>query len=435
MDTETLLEPIVGKVEEGEPLTEPELKALSQEVERQPGNLDWLLCLAHALVNSERPAEALRVAERAAQIKPGEPLVLLARARALGALERFSEAERDLRQVLSRYPGHADAMRALALLRLRAGAPEDAARLARSVLEADPLDEATHQILAEAEAASSSGISAPPAAQPESTLTREEFAEQLSRSFAERGLSARADAAATTMVVRLAPGHDVRLSLDGLRSSSKTEKRGQAWFIEDLVGRLAKLHAPERTPALEEVRERLFPVLRPPCFLKRSGPALQLKAPAGLLWLFAIDHPDFVSYVPPEAATRWGLPLDELLRIALGNLERKPIEPARYRIGPAGLQPVGPEAGAWDLLAFDSGDGYDASRLLSPAHLQLLARVDPGPWVVAIPVGAYAVLARASDAPKRAVLKALAESESSGPEGLCSSLFSLDGGRLESLSD
>lgn len=128
-------------------------------------------------MDADRTAQAL---ERAERLEPGEILVMLAQARALAALERYAEAEARLRAVLARRSSHADAERALALLRLRDGAPEEARALARQVLEIDALDEPTGQTLAEAQAAPSA--LAPRPAKP----SRETFAAELERAFCER---------------------------------------------------------------------------------------------------------------------------------------------------------------------------------------------------------------------------------------------------------
>ncbi|MGI5863792.1 MAG: tetratricopeptide repeat protein [Myxococcales bacterium] len=414
MDERTL-EPIVARVEAGYPLSERALELLERAVQERPGNLDWLLCLAHALINSERAAQALPLLERAAASRPNETLVLLARARALGALERYGEAERDLRAILARSPGHADALRALALLRLRSGAPREAAEMIRRVLAIDPLDEEARAVLAEIEA------SVGP--QPEEpSISRSDFARELQTSLTERGLKSRADAEASLIVVELAPRREVRLSLTELWEKALGERRGHAWFIEDLVGRLSRLKAPERVPPLEQVRERIFPVLRPKSFLERSGPALQSEAPAGLLWLFALDHPDFVSYLPPECSQQWGLKVPEIAEIAMANLGRAPVPPTRYRVGPRSLEPVAADSERWDLLAFEAGDGYDTSRLLSPAHQALLDQIDRIPWVAAMPESACALLARLHDKSALEVLKSIDEG---------ALLYRLEAGRLE----
>ena len=132
------LDALVARVEEGEALSERELDRIGREVRARPESLDWRLCFAHALINSDLPHRALEVLRFEGASGMHEILLHIVRARALGALERYGEAEAELKKILRIYPGHADALRALALLRLREGAPEQAARLCEEVLMTDP---------------------------------------------------------------------------------------------------------------------------------------------------------------------------------------------------------------------------------------------------------------------------------------------------------
>ncbi len=406
------LAPLVARVEEGSRLSDPDLDRLRAACARRPESADWWLCLAHALVNGDQAGEALRVLERAAALQPGAILVPLAQARALGALERYAEAEALLKGVLASSPAHADALRALALLRLRSGAPAEAAGLARRVLDTDPLDEEARQIAAEAEAAAA----APPASSGGWPLETE-----LLRSLQGQGLSAKVDAASGAVSVALEGGRAVRLSLSSLATEARADPRGPGRHLDNLARSLARLVPPERSPDLAQVRGRIFPVLRPLSFLAATGPALGCEAPAGLRWLFALDDPEFVAYLPPAAAQRWGLSPEALLALAFENLERAQAAPSRYRAGRAGLLPA--PSGPWDLLAFDKGDGYDASRLLSPAHRALLSF--KGPFAAAIPTRSCALLAPLDRPKAMALLRVVAKAQADGPEGLCHDLFRL----------
>jgi tetratricopeptide (TPR) repeat protein len=415
------LGPVVARVEEGARLTGAELDRLWRTSSRRPESADWMLCLAHALVNNDRPAEALGVLERAAALRPGELLVLLAQARALAALERFAQAESLLEQVLARHPSHADALRAFGLLRLWAGAPGEALRLARRALEADPLDEEARQIAAEAEAAADATASAAPS-----------FEAELARALGARGLAARVDAGSGTASIALGEGRAVRLSLAGLRAVAQSDPGGAAKHLENLAKAVARLEPPGRTPELARVRARIFPVLRPPSFLGASGPALGCGAPAGLRWLFALDDPELVAYLPPEAARRWGVEPEAILALALENLERAPVAPSKYRAARGGLTLA--REGAWDLLAFDAGDGYDASRLLSPVHRALLPGDGSKVFAAAIPTRGCALLAPLERPEAVALLGAVARAQAEAPEGLSPELFRLkEDGDLSSL--
>lgn len=419
------VEALVARVERGEALSESDLAKLERACDERPDSLDRLLCLSHALVNSERPARALSVLARAVERAPAEPLARLARARALGALERFSEAGRELEAVLARAPGHADAMRALALLRLKAGAPSDAARLARQVLERDPVDEASKQILAEAEAAMASTPDASPAPAVASEPSVEALAADLRRSLAERGLKSKLDTDRASLLVELQPGRVGRLSLPSLHQAALADPRGAAAFVEATVGSLSRLQAPPELPELASVRERIFPALRTAEFPKKAGDVLSMPGPAGLLWAFALDHPGFVTFLPARAAAAWSVGTDELFRLAMENLERAPVAPTRYRSKDGRLSETDRD---WDVLAFDAGDGYDAARLLAPKHRALVDALHPGPWTVALPTTGYVLLAREGEKAVRELLEAAARSEGGRPDGMSPALFRLADG-------
>ena len=148
-----LLDSLVTRVEEGDALNDEELALIGRQVEERPDSLDWRLCFAHALINSDFPQKALELLHFEGAEGMHEILLHIVRARAYGAMERYGEAEAELKKILRIYPGHADALRALALLRLREGAPAEAVRLCEDVLTTDPLDDATKQILAAAKEA------------------------------------------------------------------------------------------------------------------------------------------------------------------------------------------------------------------------------------------------------------------------------------------
>ncbi|MGC4122802.1 MAG: hypothetical protein QM765_51165 [Myxococcales bacterium] len=415
------VEALVGKVEHGDALSESELQTLERACDEHPESVDWRLCLSHALVNSERAERALSVLARAVERAPGEPLVRLARARALGALERYGEASTELVAVLARSPGHADALRALALLRLKAGSPSDAARLARQVLETDPIDEAAKQILAEAEAADATTPSAIVSAPPPPPSV-DSFAKDLRKSLAERGLKSKLDPDRASLLVELQPGRVGRLSLPSLHQEALADPRGVAAFIEATVGSLSRLQAPSDLPDFASVRERVVPALRSAAFPKKAGEVLTMPGPAGLLWAFALDHPGYVTFLPAKAAQSWGVTTDDLLSLAMANLDRKPVAPSRYLARNGRLSETDK---AWDVLAFDEGDGYDAARLLAPKHRALLDALHPGPWIVALPTTGYALLAREGEKASRGLLEAAARTESSRPDGLSPILFRL----------
>src|SRR5690349_15433430 len=106
------LERMVTLIQEGEPLRDEDLQRLTALAAAEPLNLDLQVCLGHGLVNVDRSDEALPIFERALRKRPDEVIILQGRARAFAALERYEEAEGDLRRCLRIQPRHADSLRA-----------------------------------------------------------------------------------------------------------------------------------------------------------------------------------------------------------------------------------------------------------------------------------------------------------------------------------
>lgn len=240
------LDALVARVEAGDALTEAELDRLGREVQARPQSLDWRLCLAHALVNSDLPHRALEVLRFEGATGMHEILLHIVRARALGALERYGEAEAELRKILRIYPGHADALRALALLRLREGAPAQAVQLCEEVLMTDPLDDATKQILANAREALAAGERADGACPNASSarverLSRGRFFQMVDQALAGKSWPHRIAGQRGELFVELPRKGLVRLPIDPIWQASRgTTTRRQA-AVDELVRELERI--------------------------------------------------------------------------------------------------------------------------------------------------------------------------------------------------
>ena len=421
---EAWLSRMVVLIQDGLPLPEDDLQTLAALAAKEPSNLDLQVCLGHGLVNGERAEAALPIFERALIRKPDEVIILQGRARAFAALARYAEAEADLRRCLRIQPRHADSLRALALLRLRAGAPSECVKLLELVLETDRFDVEARQILEEAKALIASG--ATEVQHSHQPASREEFAEALTAALEARGLKSVADADRGILVVRFSKGRDGRLSLGSLFDAYASGTRGLEETVTTLADGLLLMKDPRRIPELDSVREQIFPVVRTPEFLVQSGPTLCAEGPAGLLVCFAIDYPDFVSYLPAEATEKWSVTPADMEKLAMANLARRLSAPARYRVVDGGLKESADQR--WDLLAFEAGDGYDAARLLSPEHRALLESLAGGMLVAAIPTRAYALVARGSDAATLRFLGELARAESQTGQRVTERLFRISPG-------
>ena len=114
---------------------------------------------------------------------------------------------------------------------------------------------------------------------------------------------------------------------------------------------------------LVEVRERKLPMLAYREFL------------ADLMITYVIDEERSVAYINEEHLDRWSMSAHDLHEQSLVNLRRR-TEQVKYTTVGAGEQ---------QLFIFNSGDGYDASRLLLSEVLAEWARALPGNLVIGIP--------------------------------------------------
>jgi uncharacterized protein YtpQ (UPF0354 family) len=114
---------------------------------------------------------------------------------------------------------------------------------------------------------------------------------------------------------------------------------------------------------LVEVRERKLPMLAYREFL------------GDLMITYVVDEERSVAYINEEHLDRWEVSAQDIHERSLANLRRR-TEQIKYTTVGAGDQ---------QLFIFNSGDGYDASRLLLSEVLAEWARVLPGNLVIGIP--------------------------------------------------
>ncbi|WP_029214418.1 DUF1444 family protein [Kallotenue papyrolyticum] len=159
-------------------------------------------------------------------------------------------------------------------------------------------------------------------------------------------------------------------------------------------------HAPEQLPAIwdalraavlelppdrseddpETLLERVMPMLKPLALLQavreRRLPLLAYRPLVGQLMLaYVIDEGRSVAYINEDHLRTWRVDEALLHRRALANLRRRPWRPQPGRLG----------SGAQSLLIFNSGDGYDATRVILPELFSEFAASIPGRLVLGVP--------------------------------------------------
>lgn len=118
---------------------------LRRAVEANPRHLDAHKHLAGAYLRLGRLAEAEKVAQQALQVRE-EPEIRVLLAAVRFKAGRLEEAEADLRQVLERDPGSAEAMRQMGLLRHRQGRADEAVEFYRRALAVAPAPDLHYNI-------------------------------------------------------------------------------------------------------------------------------------------------------------------------------------------------------------------------------------------------------------------------------------------------
>lgn len=138
---------------------------------------------------------------------------------------------------------------------------------------------------------------------------------------------------------------------------------------------------------LEAVRERVFPMLKPAASLE--GVSASIADPdkrpvyrsweAGLVIALVLDAPDNMTYLRQCDLARWRIDFDSLLELALENLEAASEGlPLRMSQSPDEDSPSA-------FIVIDSGDGYDATRILLPRQRDFLAKYLGPEYLVGIP--------------------------------------------------
>jgi uncharacterized protein YtpQ (UPF0354 family) len=181
--------------------------------------------------------------------------------------------------------------------------------------------------------------------------------------------------------------------------------RGASNYAE-LSGRIFPILKP--IEMLAEVRERKLPMLVYREFL------------ADLMIAYVIDEERSFAYINEDHLERWKVPVVDLHQQAIENLRRRTDDRVTYTTVGEGEQ---------QLFIFNSGDGYDATRLLLADVLSDWARQVPGRLVIGIPNRDF--LIAFSDANSEVLRGVAAQVQSDAAQreyGLTEQLFTLVNG-------
>lgn len=183
------------------------------------------------------------------------------------------------------------------------------------------------------------------------------------------------------MELRLrANGADVTADLTNFFSAYARDPAQLDVVFETFVRVMLGIQPDRSTSDYAALADRIYPMLKPLEMLveirERKLPMLAYREFLGdLMIAYVIDEDRSVAYINEEHLDRWSVSVQDLHEQSLANLRRRTEEVKYTTVG----------AGEQQLYIFNSGDGYDASRLLLSEVLADWAHALPGNLVIGIP--------------------------------------------------
>jgi uncharacterized protein YtpQ (UPF0354 family) len=152
------------------------------------------------------------------------------------------------------------------------------------------------------------------------------------------------------------------------------EYQVQRWIVELIR---ADEGAPDRDAPFSELRDRIMPIV-----VSADKPTVHqgiLTQPVveGLNVSYVIDGDKTIAHIPAGQLDKWNIDVDELHEVAMNNLMAKSENIA--------AEAAQDEEGRVNFLLFQTGDGYDSSRLLLPNLHERLREHLGSPFLAAIP--------------------------------------------------
>ena len=208
-------------------------------------------------------------------------------------------------------------------------------------------------------------------------VTRDQFARQVIETVRSRFPLVKIARANAPFSMRL-NGHVASLEnlyrTVRLRPADAT-RQVERWAVELLR---ASEGTPDRGADFPDISDRILPIL-----VGRGGEEAAARElitqplVADLAVGYVIDGDRTIAYIPKIALDRWKIDVDELHDVALANLTNRSEQMAAHA--------ATDETGEVSLVLFQTGDGYDASRLLLPGLHKRLREHLGSPFAAAVP--------------------------------------------------
>jgi uncharacterized protein YtpQ (UPF0354 family) len=148
----------------------------------------------------------------------------------------------------------------------------------------------------------------------------------------------------------------------------------ERWMVELLR---AGEGTPDRNGSFEELRPRILPMLLPESAQGASEHVVWQPLVAGLRVAYAIDSDRTIAYIPRAHFEQWNITCDDLHDVAIENLIGRSEALSAHA--------AQDEDGSISVIFFQTGDGYDASRVMLPSLHDRLREHLGSPFGAAIP--------------------------------------------------
>ncbi len=160
----------------------------------------------------------------------------------------------------------------------------------------------------------------------------------------------------------------------------------ERWMVELLR---AAEGSPDRTGSFEQLKDRIFPMILPEDAGEAHFDTISQPLVGGLRVAYAIDSDRTIAYIPTSQFKEWNITLDDIHSAALDNL----VGRSESMVASAAQD----EDGQISLILFQTGDGYDASRLLLPTLHERLREHLGSPFAAAVPTRDLLLCFRSDD--------------------------------------
>ncbi|HEX5691022.1 MAG TPA: DUF1444 family protein [Roseiflexaceae bacterium] len=173
--------------------------------------------------------------------------------------------------------------------------------------------------------------------------------------------------------------------------------------------------------------ERIYPMIKPLDLLvkvrEHNLPMLAYREfLAGLMIAYVIDEQRSVTFINETHLENWEVDVGEVHKHAIKNLRRRTVEQVDYVVVGEGEQRI---------YIYNSGDGYDATRLLLSDVLTSWARDVPGALVIGIPNRDFLIGFSDSNPDILERIAQQVQADAAGREySITDQLFTLDGGEV-----